>query len=431
MVRSILSILFFAVLGALFVGCFTAPPSPYASVRNWVIRGNAVPSYFAEYDLIFIYPRISRSADRLPDLPQNRVTLSYVHDYAAFVTEEAFGKKVRVFAPVIHRTEDSEFAKLLASGIDDWRDTEAEPSIAETVEAIRFYLKKYHTAKRPYILLGHDQGSILVYEALKELRGEVRPNDGCVAVYLPELPQSLMARIGEDFDPKSDWLWYRWKKGRLLSPVMGRYDTGVIAAWRTEVATPENAVTNRVIAPGLVNPLNWSVIRPADETFCHNACYYDIDQTNVLFRKIQSAGFCRAEPDGSNLCLRVERASDPKLPDMPLAGETVSLFCGNIAVNSRERVMRYLCKGRWDGWVTEEAELPIVDTVEEGARNVVGAGGAPERTGRDLPEPLQRNLETFHPLQDVAGECEAEGKASASGEAKPGEEKPEAAKKED
>ena len=383
----------------MLAGCGT--PSPYSYVKNWVIRANAVPSYFAEYDVIFIYPRISRSADRLPDLPPDRVTLSFVHDYAAFVTEEAFGKKARVFAPVIHRTEDSVFARLLAEGTDDWMETEARPSIDETVEAIRFYLENYHEERRPYILLGHDQGSILVYEAVKRLEGTVRPDDGCVAVYLPELPAPLLKRIPNDFDSGGT--------GKYLSPVIGRYDTGVVAAWRTEVATPENAVANRVVAPGLVNPLNWSVIRPADATFCRNSCYYDMKQTNVLERKIQSAEFCRAEPDGSNLCLRVARAAGPGLPKMPLVGETVSLFCGNIAVNARERVLRYLCKARWKGWVTEEAELPIVDTMPDDATNIVGVSGAPERTGRDLPEPLQRSESiSVFPLGDVAGAVEGE-----------------------
>ena len=341
--------------GLFCVGC-ASTPSPYFYVKNWVIRENAVPSYFAEYDLIFIYPRIARSGDRLPDLPADRLTLSYAHDFAEYLTQEAFGKKVRVFAPVVHRTEDSLYARLLAEKTEDWDDTEAEAAIEEVVEVIRFYLKTYHAPKRPYVLLGHDQGSVLLYEALKELEGEVRPDDGFVAAYLPELPDFMIARVAEDFDEKPN--------GKYVTPVKGRFDTGVLAAWRTELATPAAAVATPTLAPGLVNPLNWSVIRPSDASNCVKACYYDLHQTNVLERKITSAGYVHAAPDGSNLCLRVEKAVAPGLPEMPLAGETVSLFTGNIVVNARERVMRYLCKARWDGWETEEKEMPIVDTLE-------------------------------------------------------------------
>lgn len=355
MVRSLFCAVFLALLGQFFVGC-SSTVSPYLYVKNWVIRENAVPAYFAEYDLLFIYPRIARSGDRWPDLPANRLTLSYVHDYAEFVTQEAFGKKVRVFAPVIHRTEDSVYARLLEEKTEEWDDTEAQPAIEEVVEVIRFYLKTYHTPKRPYVLLGHGQGSVLLYEALKELEGEVRPDEGFVAAYLPELPDFMIARVAEDFDEAPS--------GKYISPVRGRFDTGVLAAWRTEVATPANALARPSSAPGLVNPLNWSVIRPSDATNCVKACYYDINQTNVLERKITSAGYVRVEPDGSNLCLRVEKAASPGLPEMPLVGETVSLFTGNIVINARERVMRYLCKARWDGWETEEKEMPINDAIE-------------------------------------------------------------------
>lgn len=43
------------LLAGILVGCKT-PPSPYVSVENWVIRQNAVPSYFADYDVLFLYP---------------------------------------------------------------------------------------------------------------------------------------------------------------------------------------------------------------------------------------------------------------------------------------------------------------------------------------------------------------------------------------
>lgn len=338
-----------ALFAGLLAGCAT-PPSPYVSVENWVIRQNAVPAYFAAYDVIFLYPYIGRSADRLPSVPSDRASAAYLHDFTAFVTQEPFGKKVRVFAPIVHRTKDGEFAALTADeGNDGWLKTAAGASIRETIEAIRYYLTTYHQPGHPYILLGHAQGSLYLYEALREMSDEIRPEDGFVAAYLPDLPNAALRRIEEDF-----------AKG-AIRPVRGKLDTGVVAAWRVEDGPRDWRPSHGGARPGLINPLNWSAVKPAAAELCTGAYYYDCANTNILARKLVVPQFCRAVPDGSNGVLRVVVEARH---DLPLTGEAIAPFLGNIVENAGARVYRYRCKRRWQGWATETDELPVEDDEE-------------------------------------------------------------------
>ena len=345
------------VVAGVLAGCWTSSPDiPFGYVENWVIRQNAVPCYFAEYDVIYIWPYISRSGERDSDLDTDKANASFQRDLTDYMTVDAFGNKARIFAPIIHRMNPALYDIHEAEELDDWSDTEAWPSVKEVVDAISFYLDVYHPANRPYVLIGHGQGSMLIYEALKRLRWRVSPRDGCVAVYLPNLPPALIARIPQDF---GGWI-------HPLQPARSRYDTGVIAAWR-EIPESESVgiATNETAALelGFLNPLTWSARRPAPASRCFEARYYDAVTTNVLERRLSIPGFCSATPLGTNGLLRVVSAVRP---DVPLSGDCVSLFTGNIVSNVRDRVYRYRMKLRWDGWSTETAELPFKDPEDVG-----------------------------------------------------------------
>ena len=337
---------------------------PYGHIENWIIRQNAVPCYFADYDVIYIWPTIERSAVRDSDVNFDKKAVSARRDLVSFMTTDALGNKARVFAPIVHEMNRDLYASLEEAGLDDWSETDAAPSIEEVVEAIRFYLETYHPDGRPYVLVGHGQGSMMIYEALKELDDDVTPEDGCAAVYLPNLPPAMISRIPVDFG--EDEL--------PLNPAAGRYDTGVVVAWREVpyVATNEVAevsVTNEVaeaavetnlhaVASGFLNPLTWSARREATTNDNIEARYYDVFSKNVLEHRKVIPNFCDATPIGTNGLLRV---SSPAHPEIPLSGEHISIFSGNIIQNMRDRVYRHRLKRRWDGWETETAELPYED----------------------------------------------------------------------
>ncbi len=336
---------------------------PYGHIENWIIRQNAVPCYFAEYDVLYIWPTVERSAVRDSDINFDKEAVSFRRDFVSFLTTDALGNKARVFAPIVHTMDTNLYARLEKAELSDWSETDAAPSIEEVVEVIRFYLETYHPEGRPYVLIGHGQGSLMIYEALKELDDEVTPEDGCVAAYLPNLPTALIARIPVDFG--EDEL--------PLNPAAGRYDTGVVIAWREVpyVATNEVAAvteTNEVamttetnlqqVASGFLNPLTWSARREATTNDNIEARYYDVFADNVLEHRKIMPNFCDAAPIGTNGLLRV---SSPAYPEVSLSSEFISIFNGNIIQNMRDRVYRHRLKRRWDGWETETAELPYED----------------------------------------------------------------------
>lgn len=150
---------------ALLAGCLT-PRSPYFHVENWVVRQNAVPTYFAAYDVLFVAPGEEPSATRR----HGRVTAQ----------TQAFGRGARVFAPVVRAAPEAE-------------------AVRETAEAVRFYLQTYHPEGRPYVLVGAgDAGARALAGALAELGSAVSPDDGLVAAYPPELSGAAAEAVAAD-----------------------------------------------------------------------------------------------------------------------------------------------------------------------------------------------------------------------------------------
>ena len=127
-----------------------------------------------------------------------------------------------------------------------WDETVIVPSVRETIEAIRFYLKTYHQPGHPYVLLGHGQGALYIQEALKELEDEVLPSDGFVAAYLPNLPEVAFRQLGADFSEGN----IRLARGKL--------DTGVVAAWRvgTGPVTNRQEDASNLVSAGVQPPLH-------------------------------------------------------------------------------------------------------------------------------------------------------------------------------
>ena len=116
-----------AILVAMAVGC---AHQPYVHVDTWLMRDNAVPQYFAKYDVFFIH---RASSDW--ELHNSRMVALY--DYLKLRVKEPFGRKVRVFAPLLH---------------DD-------VAVEESELALSLYLDTFHDDGRPYAVLieGRDE----------------------------------------------------------------------------------------------------------------------------------------------------------------------------------------------------------------------------------------------------------------------------------
>ncbi len=148
--------------GLSFAGCIGGR-GPYYNIDSWYVRQNAVPQYFAGYDVFYMFPETYDSG---------KMSISN-RDFAVKQTG-LFGNKVRVFAPLCRDAEDAETAF-------DW------------------YLDNSHDPDRPFVFLGEGAGA----KMLEPLVDCARRN-GLVGSYLVQervpngfVTQELVDQINE------------------------------------------------------------------------------------------------------------------------------------------------------------------------------------------------------------------------------------------
>ncbi len=132
-------------------GCGTPP---YEFRDNWAFRQNSVPQYFARYDVFYIYPKRFDEADWF-----DREVAIFLYDDVKHRIQGVFGKKVRVFSPLVHESKAAE----------------------ECAEALEYYLDHYHDPQRPFIVLVEGRDDDFVEEFRDEASGVLKAKKGLVA----------------------------------------------------------------------------------------------------------------------------------------------------------------------------------------------------------------------------------------------------------
>lgn len=169
----------FLGVGCVFgVGCVSRP-DPYSFVDNWLIRQNAVPPYFAEYDVFYAARELYEPVDYPVDL----------YDYAYAQTVEMFGKKVRIFAPLIH----------------DAGDVEA---------AVEHYLGHYHRGKRHFVFLGEGKGGELLKAYAEENAGALKRRGMVAGWYSPGSEGMVTSNLVEEVGRAVKFARYEQEWGR-------------------------------------------------------------------------------------------------------------------------------------------------------------------------------------------------------------------------
>lgn len=342
-------LILFVMLGlvaAVSAGC--SAPSPYSYMDNWAVRQNAVPRYFAAYDVFYVYPTLLRDEDMtLMNWTRKDIAIQ-VYDYVKFQTIDVFGKKARVFAPFIHQLDAESYARILENPPEDFVKTELSVGILNTVEALQYYLKNYHSEGRPYILVGQGQGAVDLYEAMR-LCEKVTPENGFVAAYLIGMPRVSEAKILEDFGERG------------IRSAKEERDTGVVALW-TIPETPEARSGVRLSEkekerkekeepslPVAINPLVWTAgSESAGAELNRGSLVYDrLAEKKVEKQKVLEA-FCGAALEPESGFLRLALSPQAKALDARLFAENrFSLFMRNIAENAKERVAQYVYETQW------------------------------------------------------------------------------------
>jgi len=136
----------------LLAGCLSSK-SPYDHLENWLIREDPVRQFSIAADVIYV------QSDLYVDM--NNVAAMYTYARDA-VGNGKFDGLARVFSPLVAMPEDVEMA-------------------------VKWYLDKHHTGKRPFVFIGEGVGGALL-KAYEEENEEWLLKRGLVAKFYTEKP---------------------------------------------------------------------------------------------------------------------------------------------------------------------------------------------------------------------------------------------------
>ena len=146
---SLFAFALFVAITAAVCGC--SSPSPYEHRNNWVVRDNATPQYFADYDVFLLF---TPKPERYDFANKEAISSLYDELYGNFVTN--FGKKVRIFSPLLRQGSEINDAGL----------------------AIEQYLDHYHDPGRHYVILIEGRDAAFEREFRGELAKYLKPKYG-------------------------------------------------------------------------------------------------------------------------------------------------------------------------------------------------------------------------------------------------------------
>lgn len=319
------------LLPVIFAGCQT---NPYTYSDNWVVRQNATPKYFAEYDVFYVYPAL-----QTPMMWEtNKDAAENIFNYVSFHTTNVFGKKVRVFAPLVHQLPQEEYDAILNSpGYKNPWKTALKPGIQDTIMALRFYLENYQKYEQPFIMLGHGQGALYLYEALKYC-SEIEPDMGFIAAYLINGQNLSVEQIQKDF------LW------RDIKVAQGEFDSGVLIMWRINPLWTNEDQPHNSNGGYIINPLNWrtdNTVATADLNLGANI----FDSKAKIANQVRHIpGFCgaRINPETASLELSIAKQYQYIVDTQnSLNLNGFGFFAYNIVQNAERRMRTYKFVQQW------------------------------------------------------------------------------------
>ncbi len=214
------------------------PVTDYAQTAHWLVLPS---SPFKDVDVFYVYPTAyTKVAPSDPDF--------CAIDNASMVkgAKSAFQRQATAFAPYAniyapyYRQVDARYQLALPIAQQD-ENIRKVPG-ADVMAAFEYYLEHYNDG-RPFILVGHSQGSAVLKYLLS---GYMKDH--------PDVYRRMIAAYVVGQSITAEYL----AQNPHLKFAAGPSDTGVIVSWNTEAPTIDGV--NPVTQPGgiAINPITWT-----------------------------------------------------------------------------------------------------------------------------------------------------------------------------
>lgn len=300
----------------------------YSDESSWVIlNGNSDKN--TEFDVFYIYPTlVSDKNCPITDWkkPENFKKTS---EFVKFQTG-IFEGKARIFAPFTRHCEYKRIANLIRKPNAQRSLLLLKPALLDSIMAFKEYYRKYNNG-RPFILLGHSQGAICLYNVIKYCNEICKPN-GFVAAYLIGYPKMTHQMVEKDFAERG------------ITVAQNATDTSVIVSWNTEASdaglnpfTIENGVC--------INPINWQTdSTQADASENLGSIFYNYKEPDPDKQITETPNLCGAYVSLERGSLVTDLPSNSYYDARGMFGKGVlhmndiNLFAKNLVKNCVERV---------------------------------------------------------------------------------------------
>lgn len=319
-------------------GCSGSPF--YENPANWVIRESSTPPFSVEYDMFFMYPsQVQKTAGETYNW-MHKHHFEDTYRYVKTHSSDQVQQTARVFSPFVPQLGFDRYIDLLKARQAhpekfDYSDSPLAPAVNHTVMALKYYLKHYNSDARPFVLVGQGQGSLILYEAMKEC-SQIKPKNGFVAAYLIGLPGITADQIRKDFG------------SRGIRPASGQYDAGVVIVCNAHIQGQQDFLKFSRTSDFVINPLNWRTDPvPADASLNLGSVFY-AKKFKKASQKIRVVPrFCGAVTDPKNgglLLTGISPQNPLLLTEFHFASDIWGIFMRNICANARERTVEFVFK---------------------------------------------------------------------------------------
>jgi hypothetical protein len=301
--------------------------SDYSNPKNWLsLPNNKITK---KVDIFFIYPTAWRANGKYPISELNNHEMIKGAKYYLKYRASVFESIGNIFAPY-YRQLDAFFAYQTGSQDGARKYYRGVPK-TDIMASFDFYIKNFNNG-RPFILLGHSQGAMMVAEILSD--------------YMSKNPD-VYKRLIASYAIGAPLTKAYYDKNVHLKPAKKFNDIGVVISYNTEapIIDGQNPLSNPDSVT--INPISWRTTDDyASKEDNIGSIYVDKNMKETVYKHIADAKINHSR--GTIICSSVDRKkwSSPKksrqyLPLGVLHENDIPLYYYNLRKNAQDRTNEY------------------------------------------------------------------------------------------